>query len=166
MERWTPVMPSGVGSYRTCSGEGGGPAPELLEDLGQIVDQPRVAQFQGDLAVGTGGYVRDGAVEDDQPLDELFQRPDLDLALGEPLHVGECALAVPDGVLIQRANTDTAVHHGPAALQRLGEHMRAASAAGLDREHSVRHSAVERSSAALIRLTPSSTVMAWVVGGS
>lgn len=115
--------------------EGHSAVPQLLEHLDEVVDQARVAQLQGDLAVVAGRDEGDGPVEDDEALEELLQRAHLDLARLEEVDVRERAAAVPDGVLVEGPDPDTAVGQRLVALQGLRELEAGAGAAGLDGEH-------------------------------
>ncbi len=115
--------------------EGHGAVPQLLEHLDEIVDQARVAQFQGDPAVVAHRDEGHRTVEDDQAFDQLLQGADLHLARRDPFHVGERALAVPCGVLVQGPNADPAVDQRLVALQGLGEGQGGPGAARLDRQH-------------------------------
>lgn len=94
-----------------------------------------MAEFEGDLLVVPGRDEGDRAVADDEPPDELFERADLDLPGGDPVHVGKGSRAVPDGVLVEGAHADAPVDQRPVALQGLVENMLPAAAPRLDGEH-------------------------------
>lgn len=94
-----------------------------------------MAELQGDLAVVLCGDEGHRAIEDDQALDEFLESPDLHMCVCHALRVGECAGTVAHGVLIERTDADTPVHHGHAALQRLAEPVLAAAAPGLHGEN-------------------------------
>lgn len=134
MERWTPLMPREVGSYLTSSRRSRS-GPELLEDVGQVLHEPGVAEFQGDLVVVAGRDEGDGPVEHDQTADELFERAYFHVVVGHAFRVRECAGAVARGVLVEGAHADAAVDHGQTAFQRLAETVLGPAAAGLDGEH-------------------------------
>ncbi len=144
-----------------------GPGPQLLEHLDQVLDEAGVAQFQGVLPVVRRRDERDGAIEDDEPLDELFEGPDLDILVGYLLGVRQgSGGAVADRVLVEGANADTAVHYGQPALQCLIEPVLAPATAGLDGEdfgQALCSGQIERR---VDSVEASSTVMAWVVGAS
>lgn len=112
-----------------------GAPPQLLEDLDQVLHEPGVAQLQRHPAVVADRDEGHGPVEDDQPFDQLLQRADLHLARGDPVHVGERALAVPRGVLVQRSYADAAVDQRSVPFQGLGEGQGGPGAARLDGEH-------------------------------
>ncbi|MFH9739060.1 hypothetical protein ACH4MA_15330 [Streptomyces roseolus] len=111
-----PQCPAQLAGFVRCAGtlEGLGALPVPLEHLGQEPHHGRIPHDDGLVAGGVGGDDREGAVHDDQPVEELVERPDLRAQRGYLAHVVAGGTVVPGGVLVEGP------HLHPAVEQRLG----------------------------------------------
>lgn len=115
-------------------GQRDGEAPQALEDRAQVLHQRRVPQLQRHRALGVRGDEGDRAVEEDQPLDDLVQRPRLH-RVAHQLQIAEQPVPVPGdmGVQVPHPHAPPAQRHRPVqALRQLGL---PPDAAGLDGQH-------------------------------
>lgn len=101
--------------------QGCGQLPELLEDADEIGDEPGVAEFQRDLAVRARGKEGSLAVDDDQALDDLLKRSDLDLLWADEPQVRQRHGRFTGRVLVEGAHPYAALGERADPLQCLAE---------------------------------------------
>ncbi|BFO13815.1 hypothetical protein SHKM778_02030 [Streptomyces sp. KM77-8] len=110
-------------------------APHELEHLDEISDEPRVPEFQRDLAVVLHGDEGDRLVADDETLHQFVDGAVLRPAVGELLDVRQPFGVEPRGVLVEGAYAHTALDEQPVALEALQQAAFGPVAARLDGQH-------------------------------